>query len=247
MTAKLQQRAWILCGCFALVGACFCAAQQDPLAIRVEPGRVVVPVAWSGQVTTGGLGGWGPQQCTRYSGWCWWDDVSGRVSILDENAITPFSLGILSSDKFKLFEDGKQQQIDSVHEVINRDIQVWLDNLGAHREASFGTRGIWSTSDQAPAAIAANAEFSHLFLITYTPQSTNEGGCHEISVKPHEGHLIYSKKYCGIPPPIPDPPQVGPEGSKLEAYITARKPGSIHPLAQSSAFYEGAQESPRPC
>ena len=157
---------------------------------------------------------------------------------LNKEKATPFSLGFLSADKLKLFEDGKQQQIESVHEETHRDIQVWLDNLGAHREQALEPRGIWSTSDQAPAVIAENAEFSRLFLITYSPPASPEGSCHTIGVKPHEGHLVFSKKYCNGPPSALDPLQGTPEDRELEGYFSAGRQGSFHPLVQGSTFYD---------
>jgi hypothetical protein len=157
---------------------------------------------------------------------------------IDKKNATPFSLGILSAGQFKLFEDDNEQKIDSVSLVATSDIQVWLDNLGAHREAAYGPRGIWSTSDQAPAAIAENPEFSHLFLITYAPPASPAGSCHTINIKPHGGQLLFNKKYCTTAAPAQAPRQSTAELNELQQLVTTAGQGSIHPSAQANAFYE---------
>jgi len=238
MTTKMQWRAWMLWGCIALCGVYFCPAQQDPLSILVESGRIVVPVAWVGPVTTdGGASGWGGN-CPRFSDECWWDGQRGRVvNIMDDKPATPFSLGILSPNKFHLFEDGNELPIKSLHEVAKQDVEVWLDNLGAHKEQAFGPRGIWSTLDLTPESIKS-VESCHFFLITYAPPASPEGSCHTVRIKaPHESKLEYSKDYCNRPPPASDPLQGTPEGARLEAYLTAGRPGNFHPTAQADAFY----------
>jgi hypothetical protein len=237
MTAEFQLRAWVLWCCLALWGACFCAAQQDPLTIRVGSGRIVVPVAWVG-----------PVRCEYsdegHGDACWWDieEVPASIQVVTMALLhkidpTPFSLGILSSGKFHLSEDGNELPIQSLHEVAERDVDLWLDNLGAHKEQAFGPKGIWSTLDLTPESLKG-AYSGHFFLITYAPPASPEGSCHTVAIKvPHESHLVYNKKYCNLPPPISDPLQGTTGGAKLEAYLAASKPGSIHPLAQANAFY----------
>lgn len=235
MTTMLHWRAWTHWGCMLLSGACLCGAQQDPLAIRVESGRIVVPVGWLGQVG-----------CDIYpENVCWWDGESTSVSLdialqtaLHKIQASPAGLGLLSPDKFHLFEDGNGQPIKSLHAVAQEDVEMWLDNLGAHKEQAIGPRGIWSTSDQAPEVIK-NTDSARFFLIAYAPPASAEGSCHTIDIKSHhESQLVYSKRYCNLPPPTSDPLQGTPEGAEFEAYLAAGKPGRIHLLAQGNAFYE---------
>jgi hypothetical protein len=155
-----------------------------------------------------------------------------------EEYATPLSAGILSSNQFHLIEDETEQPIKSLHEVAKQDVEVWLDNLGAHKEQAFGPRGIWSTLDLTPESLKG-IESLHFFLITYERPASPEGSCHTIHIKaPHESKLIYSEEYCNRPPPASDPLKGSPEGAKLEAYLTAGAPGSIHPLVQGTAFYQ---------
>ncbi|HWG21310.1 MAG TPA: hypothetical protein VG225_12335 [Terracidiphilus sp.] len=220
----------MLCGYLVLFGAAVCAAQQDPLTIRIESGRIVVPVAWSGQVTC--------EVHIHSSDVCGWDAEWIPAHILEEKNATPFSLGILSADKFRLIEDGNQKQIENFHLATAQDIEVWLDNLGAHTEEALGPRGIWSTSDQAPEVIKS-ARSSHIFLISYSPSGSPQGSCHSVTIKaPHASMLVYNKEYCIPLSPTSDSLQGATEGKKLASYLSSGKQGSIHPLVQSTAFYE---------
>ena len=224
--AKCVQGCLLVC-----VAASLCYAQQDPLSIRAGSGRVIVPVAWFGVVKCPVPG--------KFNGCLWDDEIAGvPVVTLDvQRDSTPLSLGILSAGKIKLFEDGEQQQIESFHVVAPSDIRVWLDNLGAHTEAALGPNGIWSTADYVAGSLRA-ARSSHLFLISYSPPQSRDGGCHTIGLKgPHESHLIYSKEYCRIPSPPADSLRGTPEDSKLEGYLVSGKQGSIHPKVQATAFY----------
>jgi hypothetical protein len=160
------------------------------------------------------------------------------MALLHKIDPTPFSIGILSVGKFHLFEDGNEQPIKSLHQIDQQDVEVWLDNLGAHKEQAFGPRGIWSTSEEPPEVIK-NAFSGHFFLIAYEPPASAQGSCHSIGIKVlHESNFVYSNKYCNLPPPTSDPLQGTSEGAKLEAYLAAGKPGNIHPFAQASAFNE---------
>lgn len=200
----------------------------------------MLPVAWYGGVTSCGVE-------PRYSGsGCWWDDEWGPAPVQDivkGTSFSPFSLGILTAEKFRLFEDGNQEKIEDVHPVAPDDIQVWTDNLGAHTEAAVGPRGTWSTADYTPESLKA-ARSAHLFLISYSPPASPLGSCHTISLKvPHASQLLYSKEYCNLTAAGPDPLKGTPKGQKLEEFLASGKQGKIHPMLQSTAFYESSEKT----
>src|SRR5690348_2319451 len=124
-----------------LLGSCIAGnaqASDSPLTIRVESRRVLVPV-----------GGVRSISCES-PGTCSWDNdeirgpLAGSIKKQGTESFDPFALGLF--EKLRLFEDGKEQTIESIDRV--HDNRIRHDSLGVHFEHVSGTRGFWSTPDE---------------------------------------------------------------------------------------------------
>ncbi|HWG21309.1 MAG TPA: hypothetical protein VG225_12330 [Terracidiphilus sp.] len=229
--------ATVLCGCFVLCAVGLCAAQQDPLTIRVEARQVLVPVFWGGGI-----------ECKRSKNKdlfkCSWDgevnDHVSREAFESGERSMPDDLGFVFPDSLRLFEDGIEQKIETVEKTPVYGA-VASDNLGSHFESAIVPRGIWDTSDQAAGFFETSVHLAaaHYFQIAYVPPSSPQGSCHSIRITgPHQSKLVYRSEYCNVVHPVSDMLLGTSEDQKLEEDIAARKRGSVHPSAQANFFYD---------
>ena len=233
MTIKLHLRARILCGCLVVSAFWPCAAQEDGLTIRVESGLVLVPVGWGGYLSCAKTRDKDLLKCS-------WDgavnDHIPRDALPRIGSDGPAELGLLSLRDLHLFEDGKEQKIETIETVAGFE-KVSTDNLGTHVEMSRVPTGIWSNSDEAedPSRYFGIPVYCQ---IAYSPSNSTEGSCHTIRITgPHESKLVYRKEYCFVTHSTSDLLNGAPEEKKLEGYLAAGKQGSIHPKIQSTSFY----------
>ena len=216
---------------FAVSGAGNANNAQDldsSLTIRVESHRVLVPIGWSGAISCVG------QRCS------WGDDeISANIDTFD-----PFALGIFKN--FRLFEDGKEQKIESVDRI--HDTGILNDNLGTHFENAASAKGFWSTSDEKSNVYRDTASFhkgiavllsQDRYQIAYIPPPSPAGSCHKIRVKAakYGSHLTYRHQYCNEYHSSDDPLLATDFGNQLEQHIASGEPGSIHPRAKANHFY----------
>src|SRR5258708_12244297 len=138
----------LLFGVVVIVASRTCNAQDSSLTIRVESHRALVPVRWMHTpivCESSDRNDAGEDRCS-------WDGeifYRSHGSVVDmESPFSPFSLGLIPPGSLRLFEDGKEQKIESVETAVPRDNTVRLHNLGAHREWAELPQGIWSTSDR---------------------------------------------------------------------------------------------------
>jgi hypothetical protein len=145
-------------------------------------------------------------------------------------------LGLAPKD-FHLFEDGKEQQIQSVNIEREPGIVNVGDNLGLHGEGSVTPRGKWSTSDL-PRMTGVPMD-GHFYLIAYTPPESAEGSCHQIKVKvDRRNSYIYARsQYCNTQHSPSDPLNGTTFGKQLEGYLTSGQTGKIGLSLQTGFFY----------
>lgn len=223
---------------------------DSSLTIRVESRRVLVPVGWDVNISC--VGTWNSSRSPNLSAGnlrsirderCLWDnDVIDGVADIEK--FDPFAMGLFK--KFRLFEDGKEQKIESVDRIPNT--RVRKDNLGVHFEDAAGAMGFWSTSDENSNVYRDNTS-SHKGLISlhgldhyqiaYMPPPSPTESCHKIRIKAakYGSHLAYEHKYCSVFHSSYDPLLGTDVGRELEQYIASGEPGSIHPRAKANYFY----------
>ena len=229
---EFRLRAIVLCACFVLSWTGRCVAQEDGLTIRIEGRQVLVPFAWDGYVSCAKTRDKDLLKCS-------WDgavnDHVNREAHVSGELWNPDDLGLLSLKDLRIFEDGKEQRIESVGKMFRIETGV-VDNLGSHVEGAWVPTGIWSTSD-----LAADTRYSkggEFYQIAYSPSISPEGSCHSIRIAgPHESKLVYRKEYCFVSHSTADSLNGSPEDKKLGGYLAAGKQGGIHPKMQGSSFY----------
>lgn len=200
---------------------------DSSLTIRVESHRVLVPIGWSLDIScVGARCSWGE------------DEIAANIDTFD-----PIALGLFG--RLRLFEDGKEQTIESIDRV--HDNRIRHDNLGVHFEDVAGTKGFWSTSDENSNVYQDNASFhkgiavllsvDH-YQIAYIPPPSPPGSCHKIKVKAakYGSHLTYQHDYCSVFRSS-DPLLATDVGNQLEQHIASGEPGTIHVRATANYFY----------
>jgi hypothetical protein len=193
---------------------------DSSLIVRVESHRVLVPIGWSVDISCVG------ERCS------WGDDeITANIDTFD-----PFALGLFK--KLRLFEDGKEQTIESIDRI--HDNRIRHDSLGVHFENVAGTKGFWSTPDENSnvyrdyrsfhKGIVELLSMGH-YQIAYIPPPSPAGSCHKIQVKAakYGSHLTYRHEYCNV--------YHSPDDPLLEQHIASGEPGSIHPRAKANYFY----------
>lgn len=149
--------------------------------------------------------------------------------------------GALPAKSFRLFQDGKEQRIDSIQTVTVAPEDVnFRDNLGEHEEWSSVPNGRWSSADitGTPPTIG----YLH-YLISYVPPPSPPGSCHKIrvTVRRADTRLLFRDQYCNVDHSSSDPLRGTVEATKLEAESKSRVNGGIHVYARANAFYMSSQ------
>ena len=231
----------MLFGVMAFVASRTSNAQDPSLTIRVESRRVLVPVRW-GHVPIVCVGS--DRNDTNKDRCSWDGEVFYRShrSVVDKDS--PFSLGLIPPASIRLFEDGKQQRIESIERVVSGDDGVRQDNLGVHREWAELPLGKWSTSDQSVDMLRSFSPADYL-LLAYSPPASSVGSCHHIEVKAtrHNATLVYRHEYCNVYHSSSDPLHATVQAKTLEQYIASRIEGGVHPRARTVYFYIGSERS----
>jgi hypothetical protein len=98
----------------------------------------------------------------------------------------------LSVRDFHIFEDKKEQTIESVAQLYNYQT-ILSDNLGYQRSVAFTPSGEWKLLHDLSYEIDPQYPF---YIIAYRPPSSPEGSCHNIKIKvdpkDESGHRLTS-------------------------------------------------------
>ena len=148
----------------------------------------------------------------------------------------------LRAKDFHIFEDGVEQQIESVkYERI-----AWLsvrDNFVSHDEWASTSRGKWSTvdlrSDWSPSPA------NYYYRLAYVPNQLSGGPCHKIKVTVDrvDAAVFARDQYCYTSVPATDPLQGTSFGALLQDGMNSEKRKGILLSLQAGFFYAGAQQA----
>jgi hypothetical protein len=141
----------------------------------------------------------------------------------------------LSTKDFRVFEDGIEQSIQDMTTERWHVVQI-RDNLAKHRETSFTSRGIWSSTD-----LASNwgpPEDLRTYILAYTPPKSSER-CHRIQVKVdrHNSYVFARTQYCNFRRSLSDSLNGTEFGRQLESDLTSTHAAKIGISFQTGLFY----------
>ena len=146
----------------------------------------------------------------------------------------------LTSEDFRIFEDGAEQQIESFGAAAWRT--VVRDNLGWHLKASDTPRGTWSLSELSGIKKVPFVT-TDFHILGYVPREAKEG-CHRIRVQVNRPNLLVFARdeYCAGQSPS-DPLLGTRQGKELERILASEKRGKIPLSLQAASFYTRGNQS----
>ena len=159
-----------------------------------------------------------------------------------------FEVNDLTVHDFHLFEDGREQKIESLR-IEPRSGIVVRDNLGVHAEWSHNPRAKWSESDfQIKPGDHEGWWFAAAsrYVISFVPEDSERGKCHHIKVtvdRPHS-YVYASDQYCFVEHPVADPLRGSELGNKMENWLKSIGAGQI-PLVMRANVLSPAPKSAR--
>lgn len=162
---------------------------------------------------------------------------------LPKNCFSIAQVNDLTVSDFHLFEDGREQKIESL-KIGQRAEVVVRDSLGAHLEWSLSPRAKWSTSDHHVGWSWDPVE--SMYVISYVPKDLEQGKCHHIKVtvdRPHS-HAYVSDQCFFVERPVADPLRGSELGKKMEGWLKSSGAGQI-PLAMRASVLSLAPKSAR--
>lgn len=183
------------------------AQRASARPIRVESQQVLVPVfVWDERRWNGVL----------------------RTNPTDLNAYHDIPIGGLSSKDFRIYEDGHEQTIDRVtpEEPAFRPVR---DTDGQHYEY-VTTGGRWIYPDIPVSEKVFKAMTWPTYTIAYTPPTSAEGSCHQLSVKivNHPDAAAFVRgNYCKAIAAAVDPLNGTKFGQQMENELISRSNGGI--------------------
>lgn len=143
----------------------------------------------------------------------------------------------LTLDDFRLFQDGKPQEIEAADKVVwPRSVR---DNNGWHIETSYTPAGVWSSGELGELLVPGTRSF---YLLRYVPTDSSNG-CHRIQVKvDRPGARVFARdQFCTAQTPS-DLLSGTKVGKKLERELSQGGHGKIPLSIQPGVFYgEGAR------
>jgi hypothetical protein len=151
-------------------------------------------------------------------------------------------LGLTTKD-FHVFEDGREQKIQS---VTAERLPDWLvnDKVSVHSETSCTPRSLWVGPDipQLPSFTIRFTQQSsdHIYLVSYVPPPSPEGSCHHVKVKvDHRPKpTVYARdEYCSGRSSIYDALSGTKLGARMEGYANAAQNGKIPVSVQVGALF----------
>jgi hypothetical protein len=227
-----------LAGAILCVAAPFARSQtEDPFSIRVESNLVLVHTEVYDKDR---MHEWTPadRRCTMGND-IMFNQLRPSEPYLPKECEEVAIRGLSLSD-FHVFEDGIEQEIESVRFEREAGIAV-RDNFGLHAEWSHTPRSKWSSVDLRTLGHSGDAEY--FYRVAYVPSKPEEGKCHRIRVTVDRPHAVVfaSDQYCYTQHPATDPLNGIKFGKQLETDLDSDKRGKIPLSLQVSFFYTGAQ------
>lgn len=142
----------------------------------------------------------------------------------------------LTAKDFHISEDGVEQKIQRVAFEPKPTVDA-RDNFGFHIEHSETPLGKWSTAEM-PQGYGSSFVL-HLYRIAYVPPRSENGSCHQVSVKVgRKDASVYARsQYCTVVNSPDDPLNGTVFGNKLDGYATSEKEAKIA-LSLQAAFLD---------
>src|SRR5208283_638012 len=208
---------------FIAAGSALVTAAQAP--IRVETNQVLVPAVVLDKDV-----------------YALMDREIARRRRISEDSPLLQSLAIrgLTAKDFRLFEDGREQRIESVR-LEAPVFSMVRDNKGKHPEIMGGGGGRCAYPDR-PGTDPTIWLSLPQYVIAYVPQASRAGSCHQIKVKVGRTQAIVwaRSEYCNTKHP-PSDPLKGTEFSKrMEEDLSSAKQSQVDLKLQGVAFYPDA-------
>jgi hypothetical protein len=151
-----------------------------------------------------------------------------------------FAISGLTSNDFRIFEDGAEQKVQQVT-VVPRSARTIADDMGIHTERSETPAGIWSTDDRSGSGLVGASSF---YSIAYQNGNLGKAGCYKVEVKVDRGHalVLAPDEYC--PGESPSDPLFGSKfGNQMERDSTSGKKAEINLSLRADYFYAKADEA----
>jgi hypothetical protein len=190
-------------------------AAQDP--IRVETNQVVVPAFVVDKDRT-------------YRFWKNPGNIARALLAGDMKRVDTISEGIvirgLTAADFHVFDDGKEQVIQSVS--YERSVYWDVRDNGSHHTEYIGPGGgKWSTAEWPPGGIG-DIEPPH-YLVAYALPESPQGSCHKIELTVNGGKALVMARseYCNTKHPASDPVNGTRLGGQLENALASPKNGNV--------------------
>lgn len=219
-----------------LLAIAFCALSravlaQDAYSIRVESNQVLVPTFVFDKTRMARPGR--PSACPAVD-----TEVPGKQSSVSK-APTNCRYDLvtdLAARDFHLFEDGKEQIIQSVRLQFMQYTDVH-DSTGHFVEESDTPTARWSTS--ALPRIFSPGDRMLFYLIAYSPPRSADGTCHQIKVKAdrRNSNVWARTQYCNTQHSPSDPLLGTRFGQQLQGYVASAQADKIDLSLQAGVFY----------
>ncbi len=161
--------------------------------------------------------------------------VSANPREITNQEFENYQIRNLIPKDFRVFEDGKEQKIQSVTTEWVRLLLIH-DNVGQYNQYSETPRGRWSTSD-----LERTIGEVHRFLlyrIAYVPPPSAVGSCHQIEVKVdrHNAFVYARSEYCNTQHSPFDPLNGTKLGRQMESDASSERAPKIALSLQASVF-----------
>jgi hypothetical protein len=206
------------------------AQEPPPTPIRVETRYVYVPVLVLDKTRIDYLQRLNPRTYAQKL----------AANALDFGAI---AIRNLNAENFRLFEDGREQKIQTVTPdfQLARPVQ---DNLGLSEDFVGAGGGIWVAPgvsvDQSGDTVLNVPDWPG-YLIAYAPTGEPDGRCHHIAVKvDRPPTLVFGRTdYCNNADPLKDTAL----GKQMQSDLTSRKKGEIGLSLAAVDLFTGTRAS----
>ena len=146
------------------------------------------------------------------------------------------SIDNLTAADFRLFEDGKEQKIQSVSLHRTLSFVIVHDSAGSHAEQSDTPGGKWRYAEIEPGWWTGKEFFS---LIAYAPPVSAEGSCHKLQVKiDRPNSIVYARhEYCNIKHSSSDPLDGTKFGEQMQNDLMSDRPAKAPLSFQTGLFF----------
>jgi hypothetical protein len=200
------------------------AAAQDP--IRVQSDEVLVPTVVFDKDLYAQLNVQQPHHRHSY----------GQLVAKDAKLWDEIVVKNLAVKDFRLFEDGREQTIQSA-KLEPPAFRLVEDNSGKHPEIVGSGGGLWAYPDLPKTDPSIWLAWPH-YVLAYVPPKSEVGSCHQIQVKVERAKLtVWTRsEYCNTPHPATDPLNGTEFGAKLENAAKSKASNGIDLKLRVAAF-----------